>query len=81
MVRQKLAMKEEVAAGMSAILFIITGCGMGYMGSMEHPKALGDVVESAVGAVFVDSGMSLAKTYPVLPRLAPAEHSSVLSTQ
>jgi len=49
MVRQKLSMKQQVAPSMSTILFIITGCGMGYMGSMEHPKALGDIVESAIG--------------------------------
>eukprot|EP00892_Ulva_mutabilis_P000531 jgi/Ulvmu1/10479/UM064_0016.1 len=65
MVRQKPSLEEHVAAGMSTILFIITGCGMGYMGSLEHPKALGDVVESAIGAVYLDSGCSLAKTYPV----------------
>lgn len=58
-------MKQQVAPSMSTILFIITGCGMGYMGSMEHPKALGDIVESAIGAVYLDTGMSLAKTYPV----------------
>lgn len=60
-----MALKAQAAPGMSNVLYIMTGCGKGYMAAHEHPKALGDLVESVVGAVFVDTGLSLARTYPV----------------
>ena len=49
-VKQKLSLKETAAPQMSTLLYVITGCGMGYMSSIEHPKALGDIMESAIGA-------------------------------
>lgn len=65
MVQQKLAQKQKAAPDMSDLLYVITGCGMGYMGSMEHPKCLGDIMESAIGAVYLDTGMDVGRTYPV----------------
>jgi dsRNA-specific ribonuclease len=65
MVRAKLAQKEKAAPDMSDLLYVITGCGMGYMGFMEHPKCLGDIMESAIGAVYLDTGMNMSLTYPV----------------
>jgi hypothetical protein len=64
-VDEKMKLKEQVAPTMSTMLYVITGCGMGYMTSTEHPKALGDIMESAIGAVFLDTGMDVNKTYPV----------------
>lgn len=64
-VQQKLSLKQTVAPKMSTLLYVITGCGMGYMSSIEHPKALGDIMESAIGAVYLDSGMDISATYPV----------------
>jgi dsRNA-specific ribonuclease len=64
-VEAKMKLKEQVAPGMSDILYVITGCGMGYMASMGHPKALGDIIEAAIGAAFVDSDMDLTRVYPV----------------
>lgn len=65
-------MKEKKAAhpaanSMSDILYVVTGFGTGYLGSMDHPKALGDLFESLIGAVYCDSGFDLVKTYPVRP--------------
>ena len=65
-VKEKKA-AHPAASRMSDILYVVTGFGTGYLGSMDHPKALGDLVESLVGAVFCDSGFNIAKTYPVRP--------------
>ena len=62
-----MELKARMAPQMSSLLYIITGCGMGYMAALQHPKALGDVVEASIGAVFVDSGCDLNATYPVRP--------------
>ena len=61
----KMELKKKVAPNMSDILYVITGCGCGYMAHMDCPKALGDVMEAAIGAVYVDCGMDLTKVYPV----------------
>ena len=39
---------------------------------LDPPKALSDILESLVGAVFMDTGMSLDKTWKVFkPHLKP----------
>lgn len=65
LVEGKMERKARVAPSMSSLLYVITGCGMGYMAALQHPKALGDIVEASIGAVFVDSGCDLDATYPV----------------
>lgn len=57
--------QHAAAANMSDILYMVTGFGTGYLGAMDHPKALGDVFESLLGAVFVDTGFDLVRTLPV----------------
>lgn len=37
--------------------------------SVDIPKSLGDIFESIVGAVYLDSGLSLEKTWTVIYRL------------
>lgn len=38
-------------------------------GAVEAPKILGDVFESVAGAVFLDSGMDVVKTWKVYHRM------------
>lgn len=40
---------------------------------MDVPKCLGDLFESIVGAVFLDSGLSLPKTWNVIYELIKSE--------
>lgn len=40
---------------------------------MDVPKCLGDLFESIVGAVFLDSGLSLSKTWDVIYELMKGE--------
>jgi dsRNA-specific ribonuclease len=61
--------RHPAASRMSDILYMVTGFGTGYLGSMDHPKALGDIVESLIGAVFVDTGFDLCQTLPVCSSL------------
>lgn len=65
MVEAQLALKDKQAPGMSTLLYVLTGCGRGHLTSLAHPKALGDLLEAAIGAVFLDTGKSLSATYPV----------------
>jgi dsRNA-specific ribonuclease len=62
---QKNKEKNPDAKRMSDILYVTTGFGTQYLGSMDHPKAMGDVMESLIGAVFCDTNHDIAKTYPV----------------
>lgn len=41
--------------------------------SVDVPKCLGDLFESIVGAVFLDSGLSLKKTWDVIYELIKGE--------
>jgi len=71
----RLKAANPATRAMSDVLYVITGCGMGYMGSMEAPKQLGDVLEALIGAVYKDSGDDLLATYPVRPsRCMQATH-------
>jgi hypothetical protein len=72
MVDAVIELKERHAPGMSDILYMATGFGSGHLSAMDHPKALGDVVEAAIGAVLVDTDFDLAATFPV--RFATAVH-------
>ena len=56
---------HPMAESMSEILYLVTGFGSGLMSAMDHPKALGDVLESLVGGVLMDSGFDLAKVHQV----------------
>lgn len=38
-------------------------------GAVEAPKVLGDIFESVAGAVFLDSGMDIVKTWEVYYRM------------
>jgi dsRNA-specific ribonuclease len=61
----KTKAKNPDAKCMSDILYVVTGFGTQYLGAMDHPKAMGDVIESLIGAVYCDTGHDIAKTYPV----------------
>lgn len=56
---------HPTARNMSEIAYLVTGFGSGLMSAMDHPKALGDVLESLIGAVLVDSDFSLDKAHQV----------------
>lgn len=44
-----------------------------YFSSVDVPKALGDLFESIVGAIFLDSGLDLVVTWNVIYRLMSRE--------
>ena len=68
-IQKKLELKasNQVTRDMSVILYVITGCGMGYMGSMTAPKQMGDVLEALIGAMFLDTSCNMNTVYPVRP--------------
>ena len=46
----------------SEIAYLVTGLGTGHISPMASmPKALGDILESLIGAVLLDSHMNLAQ--------------------
>ena len=49
----------------SDILYMVNGFGSGHLAALDHPKALGDVVEALIGATLLDTGFDLVATSKV----------------
>lgn len=68
MVDQKLLEKEQHPHGrnMGIIQYLLTAGGWD-MQTLDHPKALGDVLEATIGAVAVDCNYDMPAILKVRP--------------